>query len=100
MAGSVGVWDWNLVTNAVYVDPSLKSLLGFADHEIGDHLDDWRQRIPPDDWEWLMASLQAHMTEGTPVRICRIACCTGMAACAISALVGRSSSARPDERRG
>lgn len=52
--------------NAVYVDPSLKSLLGFADHEIGDHLDDWRRRIPPDDWEWLMASLQAHMTEGTP----------------------------------
>ena len=31
IAGSVGVWDWNLVTNAVYVDPSLKSILGFAD---------------------------------------------------------------------
>ncbi len=30
------------LTNAVYVDPSLKSLLGFAEHEIGDHVDDWR----------------------------------------------------------
>ena len=61
MAGSVGVWDWNLVTNAVYVDPSLKSILGFEEHEIGDHLDDWRVRVPPDDWEWLMVAAQAHM---------------------------------------
>jgi two-component system, LuxR family, sensor kinase FixL len=61
MAGSVGVWDWNLVTNAVYVDPSLKHILGFEDHEIGDHLDDWRVRVPTDDWEWLMAAAQAHM---------------------------------------
>ena len=66
MAGSVGVWDWNLVTNAVYVDPSLKSILGFAEHEIGDHRDDWRMRVPPDDWEWLMAAAQAHIEGRTP----------------------------------
>ena len=65
IAGSVGVWDWNLVTNAVYVDPSLKSLLGFAEHEIGDHVDDWQPRMPRDDWERLMATAQAHMGEGS-----------------------------------
>jgi PAS domain S-box-containing protein len=64
IAGSVGVWDWNIVTNAVYVDPSLKSLLGFAEHEIGDHVDDWQSRMPPDDWERVMATAQAHMGEG------------------------------------
>ena len=59
------MWDWNIVTNAVYVDPSLKDLLGFADHEIADHADDWRARVPPDDWERLQATAYAHMAEGS-----------------------------------
>jgi PAS domain S-box-containing protein len=66
MAGSVGVWDWNLRTNDVYADPSLKSILGFEDHEIGNHLDDWRPRIHPDDWEWLTAAAQAHIEGRAP----------------------------------
>ena len=28
-AGAVGVWDWNFEANEVYVDPTLKSILGF-----------------------------------------------------------------------
>jgi len=66
MAGSVGVWDWNLATNAVYVDPSLKSFLGFADHEIGNHLDDWKSRMHPDDWERMLVSAQAHIDGRVP----------------------------------
>ena len=83
IAGSVGVWDWNLVTNAVYVDPSLKSLLGFAEHEIGDHVDEWQRACHADDWERLKATAQAHMDEGDgDVRGSRIAWCTRMAASA------------------
>ena len=33
-AGAVGVWDWNFVTNQLFVDSRLKSLLGFDDAEI------------------------------------------------------------------
>ena len=29
--GSVGVWDWNLETNQIYVDRALTRALGFAD---------------------------------------------------------------------
>ena len=65
IAGSVGVWDWNIVTNAVYVDPSLKGLLGFADHEIADHADDWQARVPPADLARLQATAYAHMAEGS-----------------------------------
>ena len=35
-AGAVGVWDWNFETNELYVDPTLKSILGFDDAEISD----------------------------------------------------------------
>ena len=66
MAGSVGVWDWNLVSNFVYADPSLKSILGFEDHEIGNHLDDWQLRIHPDDRERLMAAAYAHLEGRAP----------------------------------
>ncbi len=66
MAGSVGVWDWNLLTNVIYADPSLKRILGFEDHEIGNHLDDWRPRIHPDDWGWLTAAAQAHIEGRAP----------------------------------
>ena len=35
-AGAVGVWDWNFETGEIYVDPTLKAILGFADAEISD----------------------------------------------------------------
>ena len=32
----------------MYIDPQLKAILGFEDHEIPNHLDDWMQRDAPD----------------------------------------------------
>src|SRR5262249_49183097 len=49
-AAGVGVWDWNLETNMVYVDPALKAMLGVDGDEIGEHLDDWRPLVPPEDF--------------------------------------------------
>ena len=48
-AGAVGVWDWNFETNEIYVDPTLKALLGFEDSEISARAEDWGSRIHPDD---------------------------------------------------
>ena len=48
-AGAVGVWDWNFETNDLYVDPGLKSLLGFEDDEITRRPDDWGSRVHPGD---------------------------------------------------
>jgi PAS domain S-box-containing protein len=60
-AGAVGVWDWNLTTDDVYVDPGLKNILGFADHEIANHLDDWRQRVHPSDRARVLAAARDHI---------------------------------------
>ena len=58
-AGAVGVWDWNLETNETYVDPQLKLILGYQDGEIRSQLDDWAQRVHPDDRDAVMAGTRA-----------------------------------------
>ena len=60
-AGQVGVWDWNLETNEIYLDPNLKAMLGYEDHEIRNHLDDWGKYVHPDDVEQVMAEARAHL---------------------------------------
>jgi PAS domain S-box-containing protein len=56
-AGAVGVWDWNLETNDLYVDPTLKSILGFEDAEIANRLD-WTSLEHPDDAMAVVAQVQ------------------------------------------
>ena len=48
-AGRVGVWEWDLRTNGMFLDPALKALLGYEEHEIQDHMDDWARHVHPDD---------------------------------------------------
>jgi PAS domain S-box-containing protein len=66
-AGKVGIWELDLVTNEIYLSPSLKAILGFEDHEIKNHLDDWMQRVHPDDRELVMAKTQDHIEGKTPI---------------------------------
>ncbi len=60
-AGAVGVWDWNFDTGEVYVDPILKSILGFTDAEISNRADDWGSRVHPGDVAMVTALIQASM---------------------------------------
>ena len=60
-AGSVGVWDWNLDTNEIHVDPMLKAFLGYEDHEIRNHIEDWGKRVHPADRERVMAEATKHL---------------------------------------
>ena len=48
-AGGAGVWELDLATGDMYIDPQLKAILGYEDHEIRNHLDDWMQRHDPRD---------------------------------------------------
>ncbi len=65
-AGQVGIWDWDLTTDEIYVEPKLKALLGYADHEIENHLDDWGKLVHPDDAEQVMAQAQAYLDGHSP----------------------------------
>jgi PAS domain S-box-containing protein len=50
-AGAVGVWDRNLDTNDLYVDATLKAILGFQDAEIPNRVEYWRVQVHPEDVE-------------------------------------------------
>ena len=61
-AGKVGVWDWNLETDEIYIAPSLKALLGYQDAEIPNRMKNWASHVHPDDraavWEAVNAYLE------------------------------------------
>ncbi len=65
-AGGVGVWDWNLETNEIYLDPSLKAVLGYEDDEIRNHLDDWSRLVHPDDVAAVRECAREHLAGKTP----------------------------------
>ena len=65
-AGGVGFWDWNLATGEIHVDPVLKEMLGYQDHEIRNHLDDWGRLVHPDDAAAVFEQAQAHIAGRTP----------------------------------
>ncbi len=65
-AGGVGIWDWNLATDEVYLDSVLKALLGYQDHEIRNHLDLWSRLVHPDDKAAVLEWAQAHIAGATP----------------------------------
>jgi PAS domain S-box-containing protein len=60
-AGRVGVWDWDLKTDAIFVDPWLKNLLGYEDHEIQNNINDWGSNVHPDDAALVMAEANKHL---------------------------------------
>jgi PAS domain S-box-containing protein len=61
VAGRVGVWDWNLVTGEIYVDPVFNDILGYECEEIPNHMDDWRRLVHPDDRSLLRETAEAHI---------------------------------------
>jgi PAS domain S-box-containing protein len=44
-----GVWDYDGDSNAAFYSRRWKEMLGYAEHEIGTSLSEWRDRVHPDD---------------------------------------------------
>ncbi len=64
-----GVWDWNAQTNKVFFSKRWKEMLGYAEHEVGDDLEEWSSRVHPEDWEPTVALVQQHLRGETPIYI-------------------------------
>lgn len=59
--GQVAVWDHDLVTGRLYMDPGLKAMLGFKENEIEDTLDGWHRLIHPDDLAAVKEAVESHL---------------------------------------
>lgn len=55
-----GLWDWNVQTNKVFFSHQWKAMLGYADYEIGDTLDEWKKRVHPEDITKCMEDVERH----------------------------------------
>jgi PAS domain S-box-containing protein len=54
----IGLWDWDLVTNEVFISPEWKSQLGYADDELPNRYEEWESRLHPEDREPTLRALQ------------------------------------------
>ncbi len=62
-----GLWDWDAVTNHVYFSRQWKAMLGYAEDEFGDTLDDWEQCVHPEDRAAVFAALDRHFRGETEI---------------------------------
>lgn len=56
-----GLWDWDLTNDQVYYSPRWKALLGYADHELANHLSTWEQLTDPADRERVLHAASAYV---------------------------------------
>jgi PAS domain S-box-containing protein len=62
-----GVWDWNTVSNKVFFSKQWKTMLGYAEDEIGDSLSDWDNRVHPVDKAQCYQDLNRHFQGETDI---------------------------------
>ncbi len=60
-----GLWDWDISAGNVYFSPRWKTILGYAPDAIGTTLNEWLQRIHPEDAERVQEEIDAHLAGNT-----------------------------------
>ncbi len=61
-----GLWDWDVIQGTVYYSPRFKEMIGYGIGEIADRLEEWSQRVHPDDMAKTRAVLDAYMAGELP----------------------------------
>jgi PAS domain S-box-containing protein len=61
-----GVWDWNIVRDQVQFSRRWKEILGYAEADIGDQVEEWHSRIHPDDRDETVLRTRRHLEGELP----------------------------------
>jgi PAS domain S-box-containing protein len=62
---NVGVWDWDMTSDAVEFNEQWAEMLGYTLEELEPHLRTWETRVHPDDLDAVNAALDAHIEQQT-----------------------------------
>ncbi len=61
-----GVWDRDIAMGRIVYSPTWKAMLGYADHEVSDRIEDSYTRVHPDDLTHVQSTINAHFDSTTP----------------------------------
>jgi two-component system sensor histidine kinase UhpB len=61
------VWDWDLVTNALWWGRGFETLFGYSRDEIEPGAESWKTRIHPDDSDRVVAGIHASIESGNAI---------------------------------
>jgi PAS domain S-box-containing protein len=56
-----GLWDYDIVENSVFFSPRWKSMIGYAEEEVGHSIEEWSKRVHPDDSPAAISAFEAHL---------------------------------------
>ena len=63
---NIGIWDWDLNSNEVYLSAEWKRQLGYEDHEFSNTFGEWESRIHPDDHDHALNTIELYMSGQMP----------------------------------
>lgn len=64
---SVGLWDWNVLTNQLYWSPRFKEIIGITDKDFIPHFREFEDRLHQDDHDFVMDALvEGHINNKKP----------------------------------
>lgn len=56
-----GVWDWDILSNAMQFSARYMEMLGYAENELPHHADTWVNSVHPDDMPYVQQNLQDYL---------------------------------------
>jgi len=62
-----GIWDWDVPNKRIHFSSRWKGMLGFAENEIDNTVEEWSDNIHPDDQARVLAAVQSHFEGKRPV---------------------------------
>jgi PAS domain S-box-containing protein len=62
---NIGIWDWDLNSNNVYLSPEWKRQLGYDNHEIDNTFQEWESRIHREDHDRSLGAIEAYLSGRT-----------------------------------
>ncbi|MSQ48748.1 MAG: PAS domain S-box protein [Deltaproteobacteria bacterium] len=64
-----GLWDHDITTHEIFLSPTYKKKLGYADHELANTLENFESRLHPDDHDYVLEAVREHLRDRTSFRV-------------------------------